>query len=75
MPDDRPPLPAGHRAATCPRSGGAYACGVEAARATPCACAGLRLGAERLAELRLRWSDCLCVTCLATLAASSEPLA
>jgi hypothetical protein len=27
------------------------------------------LGAERLAELRARWSDCLCADCLAALAA------
>ena len=64
-----PAPPAGDRAATCPRCGGAFACGVAADRATPCFCVSIALGAERLAELRAKWSDCLCADCLATLAA------
>jgi hypothetical protein len=63
------PIPTpGGRAATCPRCGGAFACGVDADRATPCFCASYALGAERLAELRARWPDCLCAGCLAELA-------
>jgi hypothetical protein len=64
--------PAGHRAATCPRCDRAFACGVGADRATPCFCVGYALGAERLAELRAKWSDCLCADCLAELAAHPE---
>ncbi len=62
-------LAPGHRPATCPRCGGAFACGVGADRATPCFCVAYPLGAERLAELRARWSDCLCAACLAALVA------
>jgi hypothetical protein len=62
----------GVRAARCPRCGGAFACGVAAARATPCFCVSFELGAERLAELRARWSDCLCAACLAALAQDPE---
>ena len=62
-------LQPGWRATTCPRCGGPFACGVGADRATPCFCVSYALGAERLAELRARWSDCLCADCLAALAA------
>jgi hypothetical protein len=65
-------LAPGHRAATCPRCGDPFACGVGADRATPCFCASYQLGADRLAELRARWSDCLCAACLATLAQDPE---
>jgi hypothetical protein len=67
--DRGPPLPAGWRAATCPRCGGAFACGVGADPATPCPCAGVALGPARRAELAARYDDCLCVSCLAALAA------
>jgi hypothetical protein len=63
------PLEAGWRATTCPRCGGPFACGVGADRATPCFCVSHTLGAERLAELRAKWSDCLCADCLVALAA------
>jgi len=66
------PLAPGDRPATCPRCGGAFACGVGADRATPCFCVAWPLGAERLAELRARWSDCLCAACLAALVADPE---
>ena len=66
------PLAPGHRATTCPRCGGPFACGVGADRATPCFCVSHDLGAERLAELRAKWSDCLCAGCLATLAGDPE---
>ena len=62
-------LPQGWRATTCPRCGGPFACGVGADRATPCFCVSFALGAERLAQLREKWSDCLCADCLAALAA------
>ena len=65
-------LEPGHRATTCPRCGGPFACGVNAGRATPCFCASYALGPERLAELRAKWSDCLCAGCLATLADDPE---
>ena len=62
----------GWRTTTCPRCGGPFACGAGADRATPCFCVSHALGAERLAELRARWSDCLCADCLATLANHPE---
>ncbi len=65
-------LPAGYRATTCPRCGGPFACGVGADRSAPCFCASFDLGAPRLAELRGRFSDCLCAACLRTLAAEPE---
>jgi len=65
-------LPAGWRATACPRCGGAFACGVGADRATPCFCAGVGLTPARRAELAARYDDCLCATCLATLAADPE---
>ena len=65
-------LEPGWRATTCPRCGGPFACGVGADRATPCFCVAYALGAERLAELRAKWSDCLCAPCLATLADHPE---
>jgi Cysteine-rich CWC len=65
-------LEPGHRATTCPRRGGPFACGVGADRATPCFCMSIRLGVERLAELRAKWSDCLCADCLAVLADDPE---
>jgi hypothetical protein len=65
---DAAPLPAGHRATTCPRCGAAFACGVGADRATPCFCASVELDATRRAELRARYPDCLCAGCLRALA-------
>ena len=65
-------LSEGWRAAACPRCGGAFECGAGADRATPCFCVAYALGAERLAELRAKWSDCLCAACLAALANDPE---
>jgi len=62
----------GHRAATCPRCGAAFACGVGADRSTPCFCASVKLSDARRAELGAKWSDCLCETCLRTLVAHPE---
>lgn len=67
-----PDLPQGWRATACPRCGGPFACGVGADRATPCWCAAVDLGKERLAELRARYPDCLCAACLRALAAEPE---
>jgi len=66
------PLPEGWRATACPRCGATFECGAGAGRATPCFCVAYPLGAARLAELRARWSDCLCAGCLATLADNPE---
>jgi hypothetical protein len=57
---------------TCPRCGGGFACG--AAGPGPCACQGVSLDAERLAELRGRYTGCLCLACLANLAAEPPDL-
>ena len=65
----------GYRKTTCPRCDGPFECGVAADRATPCFCVSFALGPERLAELRARWSDCLCADCLATLANDPEAAA
>jgi hypothetical protein len=52
----------------CPRCGGAFHCGV--ADAAPCRCSTLVLSAGLQAALRERWSGCLCLKCLAELAAA-----
>ena len=64
--------PPGYRGTTCPRCGGPFECGVGTDRATPCFCVTYPLGAGRLAELRAKWSDCLCADCLAMLANDPE---
>ena len=56
----------------CPRCGGGFHCG--RADASPCACTGLTLSAELHSALRQRYSGCLCLPCLAALAAGA-PLA
>lgn len=53
--------------AVCPRCGARFHCG--ARDAAPCPCTAVRLDAATLAALRERWSACLCVACLAALAA------
>ena len=74
MRDTSPPidLAAGWRATACPRCGAAFACGVGADRGAPCFCASIPLDATRLAELRARYSDCLCAACLTALASEPE---
>ncbi len=52
----------------CPRCGAPFHCG--AADAAPCECTTLRLDAELLAELARRYDGCLCLACLAELAAA-----
>jgi hypothetical protein len=50
----------------CPRCGAAFHCGF--ADAVPCACTTLKLDRATLAELRGRFSGCLCLRCLQALA-------
>jgi len=69
-PDDA--LPAGYRATTCPRCNGPFACGVGTDRSSPCFCNSIPLSAACLATLRERYADCLCASCLGTLARELE---
>jgi hypothetical protein len=55
---------------TCPRCGGEFHCGVN--DATPCDCTTITLSAALQAELRERYTGCLCRTCLRELASSPE---
>jgi len=57
----------------CPRCGGAFHCGAN--DPLPCACTALQLSADTLARLRLRYSGCLCLSCLRALDAgdADEP--
>jgi hypothetical protein len=50
----------------CPRCGGGFHCG--AADPGPCACTTIDLDAALLAELRARYTGCLCLPCLRQLA-------
>jgi Cysteine-rich CWC len=53
----------------CPRCGGNFHCGLN--DAGPCACTTVKLDDATLAALRSRYDGCLCVGCLAELAALS----
>lgn len=53
---------------TCPRCGGAFACGMHSPG--PCPCTTLVLSAELQAQLRERYAGCLCLACLHELAAA-----
>jgi hypothetical protein len=55
---------------TCPRCTAAFHCGV--ADTTPCPCTRIVLGPETLAALRARYTSCLCLSCLAELAAAEQ---
>jgi hypothetical protein len=55
----------------CPRCGGGFSCG--AAGPAPCPCAGVVLAPALLADLRARFSGCLCPDCLRALAAGASP--
>ena len=55
----------------CPRCGGGFHCGAN--DAAPCACTALKLDAATLAELRARYTGCLCLACLREIAASNHP--
>ncbi|WP_088279114.1 cysteine-rich CWC family protein [Ideonella sp. A 288] len=50
----------------CPRCGGAFRCGMD--KPGPCACTTVQLAPALLAELRQRYTGCLCLPCLAALA-------
>ena len=56
-------------AAICPRCGARFHCG--ASIRAPCACSTVKLNAAQLAGLRQRYSNCLCLACLASLPALS----
>jgi len=56
----------------CPRCGGAFHCGAN--DADPCACCGLRLDEATLADLRTRYTGCLCLACLREIATPKLPL-
>lgn len=53
----------------CPRCGGGFHCG--ASDPGPCACTTLKLDAPLRAQLQQRWEGCLCLACLAALAAGA----
>ncbi|HKX43719.1 MAG TPA: cysteine-rich CWC family protein [Burkholderiaceae bacterium] len=53
----------------CPRCRGRFHCGVH--DAAPCPCTTVRLDAATLAALRAQYDGCLCLRCLAELAASA----
>ena len=59
-------LPADDR---CPRCGSAFHCGID--DDAPCPCTTIKLDAAALADLRHRYSGCLCLRCLAALSALS----
>jgi hypothetical protein len=46
----------------CPRCGGAFHCGV--ADPGPCPCTTIELDAALRADLRARYTGCLCLPCL-----------
>jgi hypothetical protein len=52
----------------CSRCGAVFSCRQEAG----CWCAGVRVEAAILAELRARYADCLCETCLRELTTAQE---
>ena len=54
----------------CPRCGGGFHCGVN--DAAPCACTTVTLDARTLADLRERYTSCLCLRCLAELSNAKE---
>jgi hypothetical protein len=55
--------------AGCPRCGTAFHCGAHEAA---CDCAMIELDTATLATLRNAYQDCLCPTCLRTLAAAES---
>jgi len=54
----------------CPRCGGGFHCGMN--DAAPCPCSTLTLSPALQAALRQRYTGCLCLRCLAELAAHPE---
>ena len=54
----------------CPRCGGGFHCGINDAE--PCACTALQLDDATLADLRQRFTGCLCLTCLREISATQQ---
>lgn len=54
-------------AARCPRCGGSFHCGAH--DSTPCACGTLTLTPALRSDLAARYAGCLCLRCLAEMAA------
>ena len=54
----------------CPRCGGGFHCGINDAE--PCACTALQLDDATLADLRQRFTGCLCLACLREIAAGGR---
>lgn len=57
----------------CPRCGGMFHCGID--DTDPCACTSVTLSPALLADLRGRYTGCLCVRCLSEVAAEAQPAA
>lgn len=55
----------------CPRCGGTFHCGIN--DTGPCACTTVTLSPGLLADLRQRYTGCLCVRCLNELSSSAPP--
>lgn len=62
-------VPRWPRELTCARCGARFTCGASLAG---CWCAEFHLSDTQRAELRGRYRDCLCRTCLEALAAASQ---
>ena len=56
----------------CPRCGGSFHCGAN--DAAPCACGTVQLDDAALADLRIRYTGCLCLACLREVVAPTLPL-
>ena len=57
----------------CPRCGGGFHCG--AGDAEPCDCTTMPLDDATLADLRQRYTGCLCLACLREISASQRRMA
>jgi hypothetical protein len=66
--DERPASVSATSPATCPRCGGGFHCGV--ADDAPCACTQIQLSEAQQAQLRQRYSGCLCLRCLREISAA-----
>jgi cysteine-rich CWC protein len=68
MSDAHPQRTADGAADRCPRCGGAFRCGMH--EPSRCACTTVVLDDTMLAALNARYRGCLCLRCLAELAAA-----
>ncbi len=55
----------------CPRCGDTFHCGID--DTAPCACTMVTLSPALLADLRQRYTGCLCVRCLTEISTSARP--